>query len=138
MEDIVAVRVKLNSGTSRYFLTWGRIPDVVDPKPLLDIVAKNLNRFDLGGVPTAIELCFTLQDASEEPYFYETLFRMTQQKIPVGSGYRPWRKRVLGALKEGQELYYLGRRRWKGKSAGRLNIDRSIGTTRSRKERPAS
>jgi hypothetical protein len=23
MEDIVAIRVKLTSGTSRYFLTWG-------------------------------------------------------------------------------------------------------------------
>jgi hypothetical protein len=122
MEDVVAVRVKLTSGRARYFLTWGRVPETLDPNLLLVLVGRNLHRFDLGGAPAVVELCPTLQDASNEPYFHEALFRMGQQQIPVGPGYSAWQKRVLLGLEDGTELYYLGRRRWRGKSVGKLNL----------------
>src|SRR5260370_1026490 len=118
MEDIVAIRVRLRSGTSRYFLTWGRIPEVVDPQPLLSIVRTNLHRFDLGGEPTAVELCPTLQQAANEPYFFEALVQMCQRTIPTGARYQAWRKRIQAALESGGELHYLGRRRWQGTSVG--------------------
>jgi hypothetical protein len=123
MEDIVAIRVKLSSGDSRYFLTWGRIPEVIDAEPLLSIVRDKLDRFDLGGSPKVVELCPTLQDASEAPYFFEALFKMSQRPIPFGSGYKAWSRKILLGLKNGNELYYLGRRRWKGKHVGRLNVE---------------
>lgn len=123
MEDIVAVRVKLSSGRSRYFLTWGRIPEAVDPQPLLAIVRGNLHRFDLGGTPKTVEMCPTLQDASGAPYFFETLFELAQRPIPFGPGYKAWRRRTLAAMKTGRELHYLGRRRWKGSSGGGLKVE---------------
>jgi hypothetical protein len=122
MEDIVAVRVTLTSGRSRYFLTWGRIPEAIDPQPLLAIVRDNLDRFDLGGEPKAVDLCPTLQEASGAPYFFEALFQMGQKPIPFGPGYKPWRKRMLLAIQSGSELYYLGRRRRKGISVGTLRV----------------
>jgi hypothetical protein len=64
MEDIVAVRLTLISGRMRYFLTWGRIPEVIDPQPLLATVRDNLHRFDLGGIPATNDMYPTLQDAS--------------------------------------------------------------------------
>jgi hypothetical protein len=94
----------------------------VDPQPLLAIVRDNLHRFDLGGTPTTIDLCPTLQDASGAPYFFETLFAMAQRPIPFGAGYKAWRKRTLAAMEGGGELHYLGRRRWKGSSVGWLKI----------------
>ena len=135
MEDIVAVRVKLSSGKSRYFLTWGRVPEAVDPKALLSIVGRNLHKFDLGGTPTAVELCLTLQDASREPYFHEAFFRMGQQRIPFGSGYTAWRDRVLKALEDGHELYYLGRRRSRAKSAGDLELAKPARGRRGKRSR---
>lgn len=122
MEDIVAVRVTLTSGRSRYFLTWGRIPEAIDPQPLLAIVRDNLHRFDLGGEPRAVDLCPSLQDASGAPYFFEALFQMGQKPIPFGPRYKSWSKRMLLAIQGGSELYYLGRRRWKGSSVGTHRI----------------
>lgn len=122
MEDIVAIRVKLTSGQARYFLTWGRIPEAIDPEPLLTLVRDNLHRFDLGGTPKAVELCPTVQDAAEAPYFFEHLFAMSQRPIPFGPGYKAWSKRTLTALENGRALHYLGRRRWKGDAVGQLKI----------------
>jgi len=122
MEDIVAVRVTLTSGRSRYFLTWGRIPEAIDPQPLLAIVSDNLHRFDLGGEPRAVDLCPSLQEAAGAPYFFEALFQMSQKPIPFGPGYKPWSKRMLLAIQGGSELYDLGRRRWKGSSIGTLRV----------------
>lgn len=136
MEDIVAVRVTLSSGRLRYFLTWGRIPEVVDPQPLLAIVRDNLHRFDLGGTPTAIDMCPMLQDASGAPYFFETLFEMAQRPIPFGPGYRAWRTRTLAAMSAGRELHYLGRRRWKGNSVGQLKIETRSSPGPLRKPKP--
>ncbi len=122
MEDIVAVRVTLTSGRSRYFLTWGRIPDATDPQPLLAIVRDNLHRFDLGGEPRAVDLCPTLQEAAGAPYFFEALFQMSQKPIPFGSGHKAWSKRMLRAIQGGSELYYWGRSRWKGSALGPLRV----------------
>ena len=125
MEDIVAIRVRLSSGESRYFLTWGRIPEAVDPEPLLSIVRNNLHRFALGGAPELVELCPTLQDAAGAPYFFEALFTMSQRPIPFGTGYKAWRKRIQAALKNGQEIHYLGRRTWKSDSVGKLRAPKA-------------
>jgi hypothetical protein len=38
MDDIVAVEIRLATGENRYFLTWGRIQDAVEPKPLAELV----------------------------------------------------------------------------------------------------
>jgi hypothetical protein len=34
VEDIVALKVTLDNGESRYFLTWGRVAGPVDPSNL--------------------------------------------------------------------------------------------------------
>jgi hypothetical protein len=46
MEDVVAVRVDLVTGESRYFMTWGRIQDVVDPEPLEALVMRHASGYD--------------------------------------------------------------------------------------------
>ncbi len=109
MEDIVAVEVELENGQRRYFLTWGRIQDVVDPEPLEQLVLEQSTGFDLGGAAVSARLCLSLQEASREPYFYEYFFTMCQQKIPFGNRYDPWRKQMNKKMKQGKELYYLGR-----------------------------
>lgn len=122
VEDIVAVRIRLASGQERYILTWGRVHDAIDPLPLLTAVSHALKRFDLGGKPTIVELCPTLDDASDAPYFYETFFKMTQTSIPRGRAYAAWARRTVAGIDAGDELYYLGRRRWTGRSVGRLPV----------------
>ena len=36
MDDVVAVELGLGDGEPRYFLTWGRIQNAVDPAPVCD------------------------------------------------------------------------------------------------------
>lgn len=40
VEHVVAVEVALTDGGKRYFLTWGRIQDAVDPAPLCEVVLR--------------------------------------------------------------------------------------------------
>lgn len=47
VEDLVAVAVELESGETRFFLTWGRIQERVDPAPLAALVLRQASTFDL-------------------------------------------------------------------------------------------
>jgi hypothetical protein len=109
MEDIVAVRVELETGESRYFLTWGRIQDRVDSEILESLVLEYSRRCSLGAAPLRAQLCDSLQEASNEPYFYEGLFSFCSSPIPLDERYKNWRKERDLRMKEGKEIYFLGR-----------------------------
>jgi len=109
MENIVAVAVILRNGQKRYFLTWGRVQHPVDGAPLEAIVLKHASVFALGGAAKRARICPTLRDAARQPYFYEALFSLSQERIPLGKGYAAWKKRIDRRMRRGMELYYLGR-----------------------------
>jgi hypothetical protein len=109
VEDVVAVRVTLDSGVHRYFLTWGRIQDRVDPGQIEAIVLENATRYSLGGVPVSATLCL-LREASHEPYFFEGLWSFANDGVPFGRGYNRWRRRIDKEMRNGSHLYFLGRR----------------------------
>lgn len=48
MHDWVAVEVKTDSGRSGFIVTWGRIQDAVDPRPLQELTLRVAIRFSLG------------------------------------------------------------------------------------------
>lgn len=108
MDDIVAVEVLLDNGNRRYFLTWGRIQDTVDPTELEQIVVEKSNGFHLAGKPVSARVCYTLQEARDQAYFFECLFAMSQRPIPFGNGYGAWRSEMDKRMRAGRELYYLG------------------------------
>ena len=110
MEDIIAVAVELVSGEQRYFLTWGRIQDKVDPQPVAALVLALSYRFALGGgVGVSAHVCGSLLEASTAPYFYEYFFMMCQQRIPFGRySYPRWRRAMDAKMRDGKELYFLG------------------------------
>lgn len=108
MEDIIAVAVILDNDKRRYFLTWGRIQDPVNPKPVEQLVLKHCGRFALGGVPVKAKLCASLQEASGEPYFYECFFSLCQKTIPFGENYHAWKQEMNNKMQNGEELYHLG------------------------------
>lgn len=109
MEDIVAVAVELENGAQRYFLTWGRIQDPIDPRSLTDLVLSLSHRFALGGTAVKARLCGTLQEACKAPYFYECYFTMCQRRIPFGKyTYPHWRRTMNTKMHEGKEVSFLG------------------------------
>ena len=118
MEDIVAIRVRLATGSDRFFLTYGRLFDAVDPSRTLEVVVRHLHAYDLGGRPVRVEMCHTLQDAKSQPYFFEALFQLSQQSIPLGAQYEAWRRKVSAEMERGKHLHYLGRRRRYGSRPG--------------------
>jgi hypothetical protein len=109
MEDIVAVSVELEDGSERFFLTWGRIQDSVDPSKIEALILRVSEQFALGGQPKRSRLCPSLQDACREPYFYESFFGMAQTRIPFGeSTYSPWRAENDEQMQKGNQIWYLG------------------------------
>jgi hypothetical protein len=107
MEDMVAVEVVLEDGGSRYFMTWGRIQDVVDPGPLEQLILKHSSRVLLRGVPKSARVCSTLSEAQSGPYFFEALLSFAHP-IPFGDGYVQWRDERKRLMEADQEIYYLG------------------------------
>lgn len=81
-------RVDLEGGERRYFLTWGRISEAVDEEPLERLLMAAAMRCSAGAKPFSAYLCATLQEAAQEPYFFESFFKMCQRPIPYGSGYK--------------------------------------------------
>ena len=110
MDDIVAVRVELDTGEHRYFITWGRLHDVVDPRPLAHVILANAHHFSLGGKPIQASVCDSLSEASGAPYFFEGLLAISRESIPFGPGYEEWRKSKLEAMAKGREIHFLGRK----------------------------
>ena len=85
MEDMVAVEVVLEDGSSRYFMTWGRIQDVVDPEPLEQLILKHSSRVSLRGVPKSARVCSTLSEAQSGPYFFEALLSFAYNRFHLMS-----------------------------------------------------
>lgn len=108
LEDIVAVAIELEEGGRRFFLTWGRIQDPVDPGPLEKLIFEHCRSFDLGGTPIRACICGTLREAAQAPFFYEYFFMIGQQTIPFGKNYKKWKKQMNKKMQGGKELYYLG------------------------------
>jgi hypothetical protein len=108
MEDIVAVEVKLDTNEKRYFLTWGRVHDRVDPSPLEALILRTCPNLSLNGNAVGARVCATLQEAADQPYFFECFFAMCQKKIPFGTKYAQWAEKTKRAMNAGKEIFYLG------------------------------
>jgi hypothetical protein len=65
MDDVVAVRVTTGIGAPVYYMTWGRIQDVVQTAPLEALIAAYAGRQGLE--PRGVEVCTSLQDAADQP-----------------------------------------------------------------------
>jgi len=113
LENIVAVELEVDTGEKRYFLTWGRIQEDVDPRPLEALILQHCHGYSLGGAPVRARLCDSLQEAAGAPYFYEALFYMTAYPIPDGPEYPIWLQKIGEEMARGNHLYYLGRVTWK-------------------------
>jgi hypothetical protein len=112
MEDVIAVEVGLADGQSRYFLTWGRIQQKVDPGPVAALVLAFARHVSLGGEPVSARVCHSLREAAESsdaPYFYECLLGFSRKPIPFGDGYQAWRAAMDEAMRSGDEIAYCGR-----------------------------
>jgi hypothetical protein len=94
MEDVIAVEVRLADGARRFFVTWGRIQDVVDPDPVCAVVMRFAQSCALGGQPVAARVCSTLREAAETedaPMFYEAR-----------------REQIAKEMERGRSIYYCG------------------------------
>jgi hypothetical protein len=112
VDDVVAVEVRLADGDLRYFLTWGRVQDPVDPRPLCDLVLQASSAVSLGGEPVTARVCATMREAAQSPnapYFYECFLSFCHRPIPHGDGYQAWLTATDLAMRAGKEIAYCGR-----------------------------
>ena len=107
MEDIIAIKATDSRGKRHFFVTWGRAFDPVDPTPLLSAVRPALARFGLSAI-RRLEVCSTLQEASEQPYFFEALLAFSQKRILSGKARRAWSAARRKQIAAGKDIYYLG------------------------------
>lgn len=106
----IAIKAVDKSGRTHFFLTWGRVFDAVEDDSLLAAVRPNLSTWGVDP-DSSLEVCYTLQEAAAEPYFYEGLFGMAQERIPFGPKYKAWQSRKRKQITKGKEIWYLGKKR---------------------------
>jgi hypothetical protein len=109
MEDLVAVAVTLDDGSDVYFMTWGRIQEPVDPTQLEALVLSHASTFALGGRAVSARVCPSLQEAREQPYFFEAIFEFARDARGMFDDYDKWRSERSAAMDAGKDLYFLGR-----------------------------
>jgi hypothetical protein len=108
MEDIVAVEVRLKTGESRYFMTWGRIQDTIDPKPLAELILRHASTFAIADEPESARVLGSLHYAVQDsPLFFEALFSLASEGIPFGRRYEQWRKKKAREMEAGKEIWHL-------------------------------
>jgi hypothetical protein len=108
MEDIVAIKASDAGGKHHFFMTWGRVFDRTDPQPLLDAVGRHLPQFGLSE-PRHLEICATLQEAREEPYFFEALVLFARQPAIDAAHRAEWEARCRERVNSGKDIYHLGK-----------------------------
>ena len=111
MDRVVAVRLSMDDGSSRYVITLGRIFDNAQPQRLLKAVAEHATIYDLQGTVADVHLCEMLReaaDSSEAPYFYEAMLAISRIQIPFGKKYAKWQRRTRKAMRRGDHMHYCG------------------------------
>lgn len=109
VEDIVAVEITLEDGQRRFVLTFGRLHHTVDPLPLEQLILAKSTKFGLGESAVSARVCTTLQEARDEPYFFEGFSELTTLRAAaVASGDDDFWLRVRVEMDDGRHLYYLG------------------------------
>lgn len=105
----MAVELKTPAGGPYFVMTFGRIQDPVDPCELEAIVLKHASNIGLSHA-TSAEVCWSLRDARDGPYFYEALLFFAAELAKVPSRrYERWRRRTAREMSKGKHLWYLGR-----------------------------
>jgi hypothetical protein len=99
MEDIVAAKVRDESGRWYGFMTWGRIADRIDDAWIRDLMRAQAASRGIRSI-AEIRIC---------QYFYEGLFHFANAGIPLGPTYETWRQDRLNDLACG--VYFLGEER---------------------------
>jgi len=107
MEDIIGIKFVDKIQGEGGVITWGRIFDNIDDKKLLEVVTKRLIRFNVKNIQS-IELCYSLMEIANQPYFYECLTYFIQNPIPHGNAYASWVKKKRKALCNGNDILFLG------------------------------
>jgi hypothetical protein len=108
VEDIVAVELKTPSGVPHCVMTFGRIQEAVDPTDVESIVLEHASRIGLSEA-TSAEVCWSLRDARDAPYFYEALVDFAASLAArEHQDYEERRERTDRQMHAGEHLWYCG------------------------------
>jgi len=107
MEDIVGIKFCDKKYGQGAVITWGRVFDIIDDEELLKVVSLHLRKYGTENIES-IELCYSLMEIADQPYFYETLIHFIQEPIPFGCRYQKWLKKKRRALNAGEEIGFVG------------------------------
>ncbi len=108
VHHLVAVEAITDTDRRCYFLTWGRIQDTVDPRPLEELIVAIAGKFKTPGRVVNARVCADLGEARDAPLFFEYFFDFCQKPIPFGDDYDAWRTSTNQRMRDGYEIAAIG------------------------------
>ena len=109
MDDVVAVRLLLADGGTAYMMTWGRTLSEVDPAPLEALISEVASGFSLRSVATRVEVCYSIAEARDAPYFYEAVMSFSAAMATERINSKKWKRTQAERMFAGKEIFYMGR-----------------------------
>jgi hypothetical protein len=107
MDDVVCVKVKDKTRGTVFVMTWGRVFDPIDPKPLFKALRQGLQPSGLREIKS-MHLCDSLAEGAAETFFYEALISFAQKPIPFGrETYWRWTEKTRRAIENGKEIHVI-------------------------------
>jgi hypothetical protein len=136
-EDIIAVAVRHTNGRVNYFLTLGKFYWQAELAEIAKEVLSRATAFALDGEPLEAEVCYSVGDAAEAPYFFEHFFALCRLQIP---DYQLGDQAVCDAqalrihdeIRAGGHLYYCGSSLERAKHSTRFWSMRTLSHVKSK------
>lgn len=103
LKDIIAIKFCDKNGKQGACITWGKI---FTEQELIEIIKDQCLQQEFENV-VSIAYCYSLQEVSKYPYFYERWMHFVQQDISYQHAYKKWVQRKREAILHGQDIKFM-------------------------------
>lgn len=104
LKDIIGIKLFDKKMGQAACITWGR---VYKEEELLELIKVQFIQYGFENIES-IEPCYSLQEITIYPYFYEQWIYFIQKRIPYKTGYKIWLQEKRRALLGGQDIKFVG------------------------------
>lgn len=109
MNKIISVAIKCDNNKINYFITFGRLQSIINGERIEAIVLNTSKNYALDGNPCLAEVCYSLKDAAQSPYFYEAMQLINEIRIPTSKiKYEKWENEIIKGMTSGKYIYFCG------------------------------
>jgi|GEM_PF-2289910 len=104
LQDIIGIKFFDEKMGQAACMTWGK---VYKEDKILELVKVKCAQYGFRNIES-IEVCYSLQEITIYPFFYEQWIYFIHEHIPYKDGYKKWLLKKQEVLLHGQDIKFVG------------------------------